>query len=177
MKILWTGEISDAIVERLQNLGCKLTIKGVDELIETDKFIKAIENHDIYVSGGLETLSAAVIDAANSLKLAIFLGADAAAYFDLDAARNNGVAVCNTPGANARSVAELTMGFAILASRKIMLFTKSLKASDWNPNTTHTLYGSEVFLVGMGNIATHFARSIQRSLYRSLRSCAPCHQL
>jgi D-3-phosphoglycerate dehydrogenase len=163
MKVLWTGEIHKDALELLKQNGVDITAFGTQDLVNEKAFAEVIPEHQVYVSGGLENLSKAVIDAGDSLKLAIFLGADPTDYFDLSAARLRNVIVATTPGANAASVAELSVGFCIMAARKIPHFSTYLSNANWSPETVHALYGSKISILGMGHIGTRVAR-VLRSL-------------
>jgi D-3-phosphoglycerate dehydrogenase len=63
-------------------------------------------------------LSAAAIEASDVLRVVVVHGAGHDAV-DKEAASRKGVLVCNTPGANARSVSELALALALAAARCI----------------------------------------------------------
>ena len=50
---------------------------------------------------------------------------------DLGAATENGVIVCNTPGASTKSVVELTIGHLLAGARFIPKADRSLRRSEW----------------------------------------------
>lgn len=75
----------------------------------------------------------------------------------LDAARGRGVAVANTPGRNARAVAEFTLGMILAEVRNIARAHAALKTGEWRkefPNSGRVpeLYGKTVGLIGIGNV-------------------------
>ena len=77
--------------------------------------------------------------------------------FDLDAARELGVAVRSTPGANAGAVAELTIGLMLDALRGISRRDSALRVADWSAAVEDVpvrgLADCRVGLVGNGAIA------------------------
>lgn len=50
---------------------------------------------------------------------------------DLSAARERGIVVTNTPGANSLAVAELTLGLAINAIRAISTSASQVRSAHW----------------------------------------------
>ncbi len=77
---------------------------------------------------------------------------------DLEAAKNAGIPVKNTPGGNARSVAELSVGLMLALSRKINYIYEGIKKGKFTrfgmPETEgNEIYGKVLGLVGGGQIA------------------------
>ena len=161
-KVLITGNLPDSIEQELKALGLEIAHYGVSDLVEPEKFKKAIETADIYISGGYEEGKAEIIEAAHNLKLIAFLGVDAGAFIDLPACRKKQVTVCNTPGANAISVAEFAFGLMLDAQRRISQSAYATMMPDKNPGysytTGNTLYGKTIGLIGFGRIAQHIAK-------------------
>ncbi len=77
---------------------------------------------------------------------------------DLEAAKNAGIPVKNTPGGNAQSVAELAVGLMLALSRKINYIYDGIKQGRFTrfglPETEgNEVYGKVLGLVGGGQIA------------------------
>ena len=77
---------------------------------------------------------------------------------DLEAAKNAGIPVKNTPGGNAQSVAELSVGLMLALSRKINYIYDGIKQGKFTkfglPETEgNEIYGKVLGLVGGGQIA------------------------
>jgi phosphoglycerate dehydrogenase-like enzyme len=164
VKVLWTGEVYESARAALKDRGLRLGQFGPRDLVDENRFIDALAGCQVYVNGGFEAASRKVIQAAPDLRMIIYLGADAASYVDLEAARQRGVVVCNTPGANAKSVAEIAVGLAIAAARRIPAGVDSVRAGDWHPSTVPALHGLNIGLLGMGHIAQAFARFLRLGL-------------
>lgn len=78
---------------------------------------------------------------------------------DLDAARRYGVAVTNTPGANASAVADMAVTMMMALNRKINVLDAKMKSGEWwNSYLGGQLEGATVGLVGFGTIAQIVAR-------------------
>ncbi|MEM1680235.1 MAG: hydroxyacid dehydrogenase [Sulfolobales archaeon] len=84
---------------------------------------------------------------------------------DVDEATRRGVLVTYTPGANAQSVAELTIGLMITALRKLHLVTEKMRTGGWDEarvyGTGSEVYGKVVGLIGIGNIGGRVARIVR----------------
>ena len=99
------------------------------------------------------------IRAAKNLKLIVKhgIGVD---HIDLAAAKECGVAVCNTPGTNAQPVAELTIMAAIAAARNATAAERALRIGqagepfNWRGGE---IAGKRVGLIGLGNIGSKVA--------------------
>src|SRR5262245_17233146 len=164
MQVLWTGEVYAGARGALQRHGLHLEQFGPRDLVDEDKFIDALAGCHIYVNGGFEAASERVIRSAPDLRMIVYLGADAASYIDLDAAKRRDVIVCNTPGANARSVAEIAIGLAIAATRQIPAGVTSVREGNWQAETVRALHGLQIGLRGMGHVAQATARFLRLGL-------------
>ncbi|MBI2165071.1 MAG: 3-phosphoglycerate dehydrogenase [Chloroflexi bacterium] len=105
-----------------------------------------------------------VFDAAPPLR---FVGICRAAtnHVDLEAATEKGVVVVNTPGRNARAVAELTLGLMLCLARHIPLAHEYVKEGAWQePTEAYTrwqgleLSGRVLGIVGLGAVGRTVAR-------------------
>ena len=79
---------------------------------------------------GLDDITSNAIKAAKSLKVIARYGTGVDRV-DLKAAKEAGVYVTNTPGANSVSVAELTIGLAITAASNILEGNNGIKKGTW----------------------------------------------
>lgn len=69
---------------------------------------------------------------------------------DVEAARQSGVVVCNTPGVNHDSVAELAMGLILDSARNISNVIASVREGEWPRSAGFELKGSTVAIFGFG---------------------------
>ncbi|MGC9383242.1 MAG: hydroxyacid dehydrogenase [Kosmotogaceae bacterium] len=79
---------------------------------------------------------------------------------DVETAKQLGIQVYNTPGANAISVAELTMGLLISLVRHIPRGTSGLKENLWEKKKLkgNEIYGKTLGLIGFGAIGKEVAK-------------------
>ena len=92
---------------------------------------------------------------------------------DLDAAKEYGIPVINTPVANTNSVAELVVGLMLDISRKIAVCNETCKNSGFTriapPEMTGMeLTGKTIGLVGMGNIARRVGEILKNGFSANL---------
>ncbi|MBW6465133.1 MAG: phosphoglycerate dehydrogenase [Brevefilum sp.] len=79
---------------------------------------------------------------------------------DLGAARDKGIIVSNTPGANSASVAELAVGMLLMLARQIPAATSAIQSGEWPRLPGLTLEGKTVGILGLGAIGKHFAKRL-----------------
>lgn len=108
---------------------------------------------------GLDEIDAAALASAPELKVVARYGVG---YnnVDLEAARNHQVIVTNTPGANAKSVAELTIALILNLLRPVLSAVQKTKEGEWPRFKGLSLQGKTVGLVGCGGIGKETARRL-----------------
>jgi len=85
---------------------------------------------------------------------------------DLAAARERGIAVTHSPGANASAVADLALGLLIASVRQMPEANAFLRRGDWKGNfarrmtIVHGLTGRRVGIYGLGAIGEKIARRV-----------------
>lgn len=109
---------------------------------------------------GLDTIDRVALGAADQLKVIARYGAGVDRV-DLDAAREKGIVVTNTPGANAVSVAELTLGLMLTVARMIPETNTATKAGQWPRLSGVSLEGKVIGLLGLGAVGQQVARRLQ----------------
>ena len=106
---------------------------------------------------GLDAIDAAALAAADSLRVVARYGVGVD-NVDLAAAAARGIVVTNTPGANARSVAELAVALLLLLARPVVRAAAETRAGGWPRLPGLSLAGKTVGLVGFGAIGRQTAR-------------------
>jgi len=120
-------------------------------------YIERVKDYDCIVAGG-EPFSREVLDQLPRLK---FIQRHGAGYdaIDLDYAARLGIAVANTPGANAASVAEFALMLMLGACHRVLEFDRCVKGrTPWIKGLTCRALEGTVGLVGFGAIARALAR-------------------
>lgn len=143
------GELEAAGFEIVSNpFGRRLTEAEAGSLLARDV---------VGVIAGVEPLTRGVLEAAQSLRIIsrCGIGLD---NVDLDAAREQGIRVVNTPDAPAAAVAELAIGLILDALRRISEADRSLRAGAWKPLMGKLLGAQTVGVVGYGRVGRRVAR-------------------
>ena len=144
----------------LQQQGCALTfLRAADDAAEVERLMAA-HRFDAVISRTAQ-LSAAAIAACPSLKVISKHGVGVS-NIAVDAATRRGVPVYVTPGANAQSVAELTLGLMLAAARRIAHLDQELRAGRWTrAQDGLQLAGRRLGLLGFGQVGQRVARVAQ----------------
>lgn len=100
-----------------------------------------------------------ILTALPQLRLIVSTGARNAAI-DLDAAREQGITVCNT-GGGGNGTLELTWGLILSALRHLQAETASIQAGGWQVRVGGDLAGKTLGIVGLGRIGSNVARVAQ----------------
>jgi D-3-phosphoglycerate dehydrogenase len=78
--------------------------------------------------------------------------------FDLEAAKEQGIIICNQPGRTAPVVAEHMFGLMLAAAKRTAYFTAGLKAGKWLRMDNIMLQGKTLGIVGTGAIGAEMTR-------------------
>jgi D-3-phosphoglycerate dehydrogenase / 2-oxoglutarate reductase len=142
-------------LEMLQMDNLLVEQNGPDAVELPEKLMEGIEEYDILVVQFLP-VSKILIEKAKNLKLICVLrgGTENIAS---EYAASKGISVLNTPGRNARAVAEFTMGMILSEIRNIARSHTALKNGEWrkdfpNSGSVPELYNKTVGLVGFGYV-------------------------
>jgi D-3-phosphoglycerate dehydrogenase len=105
---------------------------------------------------GVEKVSARALEAADALRV-ISRNGSGIDNIDLAAAKERGIVICKTEGANAKGVAELTIGLMFSLARFIPFHDEKLKSEGWERRKGIELEGRTLGLVGCGMIGREVA--------------------
>jgi D-3-phosphoglycerate dehydrogenase len=100
------------------------------------------------------------LSAAKSLKVIVKQGVGVD-NIDLDAAKAQGVIVCNTPALNSEAVAELTISLALAVSRRVCEIDRLVRSGQRvvrSQTLGKSLFHKKIGLIGMGNIGRIVAK-------------------
>lgn len=150
MHILIADKIAASVIDRLNELGCVVTMEPD---LTAEDLPRAVGKASILVVRSTK-VTAETIAAAKPLSLIIRAGAGVNTI-DLNAASSRGVYVANCPGKNTAAVAELAIGLLIAADRQIVPASIALRAGKWKKkqfSAAHGLAGRTLGIVGLGAI-------------------------
>ena len=113
---------------------------------------------DGYIAG-LDGIDAQALQAADRLKVIARYGVGVDKV-DLVAAREKGIVVTNTPGANSVSVAELALGLMLALARQIPEAVDAVHQGKWPRYSGLSLEGKTIGILGLGAIGKQLARRL-----------------
>ncbi len=159
-------------------------VAGMDGLKEyfgtADDVVEFVGDAEILVTQ-LAPMSRSMLERLPNLKM-IAVSRGGPVNIDMQAARDHGVLVVNTPGRNSTAVAEFTIGAILSETRKIREGHEALRAGNWRGDlyradvTGRELCEMTVGVVGYGNIGTKVVRLL-RAFGTRVLVCDPYVQL
>jgi D-3-phosphoglycerate dehydrogenase len=146
----------DRLSDCLRQAGCEVRYwNRPDERLAEAELLELLRDVEIYIVGNAR-VPRSVIERSPQLALISKYGVGVD-NVDLDAATEHGVLVTNAPGANAISVAEMTMGLLLSLSRALKEIERSLRDGGWRIVAGHELSGRTLGIMGLGNIGKQVA--------------------
>ena len=161
MKILVTATSfkpdSDSLaMKNLRSFADCLVFNPGGKPLSEDELIPLLDGCEGCVAG-LDNYTARVIESTKSLKVISRYGVGVDRV-DLAAAKAKNVVVCNTPGANAQAVADLTVALFLCVARKIPILDKKTREGQWPRSNGVELYGKTIGILGLGAVGRAVAR-------------------
>jgi D-3-phosphoglycerate dehydrogenase len=149
------GKTDRAPVDLLIANGCEFESVQIDANSE-EQGIEMVRDADVLVVG-LQRITGKVLDAAKRLKVIgrCGVGLD---NIDLKAAGERGIPVVYTPGANAQTVADLTLGLLLALARKIPQADRMTRDGQWKRIMGNDVWGKTLGICGLGQIGFNVAK-------------------
>jgi D-3-phosphoglycerate dehydrogenase len=156
VRILIADPVEESAIAKMKDAGHEVVIRNS----ETDGSVEdQIKGFDCIVVRSATKVNKSVINAADSLKLVVRAGVGLD-NVDLDAAKEKGVKVLNTPEAPSVSVAEMVVAFMFALARQVTFADSSMKDERWEKKK---LKGTELWqktlgIIGFGRIGCEVAK-------------------
>jgi phosphoglycerate dehydrogenase-like enzyme len=109
---------------------------------------------------GLDAIDRAALGTAESLRVIARYGVGIDGV-DLEAAKEKGIIVTNTPGANSASVAELTVGLVLVLARQLDQAVAATRRGEFARLGGISLAGKTFGIVGLGAIGREVAKRLE----------------
>ena len=142
-------------LERLSAAGYEIVLSTAGKQPSEEELLSLLPGCQGFLAG-VEKISAKVLEASRELKV-ISRNGTGINNIDLDAARRLEIMVCNTPGANARGVAELTIAHMFSLARHLPFIDRQIKSGQWARKMGIELRGRTLGLIGCGRIGKEVA--------------------
>jgi D-3-phosphoglycerate dehydrogenase len=149
------GKMDRDPIDFLIENGCEFESLQIDANSE-EQGIEVVRDADVLVVG-LQRITERVLDAAKRLKVIgrCGVGLD---NIDLKAAGARGIPVVYTPGANAQTVADLTLGLMLALARKIPQADRMTRGGQWKRIMGNDVWGKTLGIFGLGQIGFNVAK-------------------
>jgi D-3-phosphoglycerate dehydrogenase len=137
-------------LEKLCEVGHQLVFCRAGVQPDEEELLSLVPGCLAYLAG-VEKIGARVLEAARQL-VVISRNGIGIENIDLEAAKRLNIRIETTPGANARGVAELTIGLLFALIRSIPNNDRNLKSGQWQRRRGIEVEGRTIGVVGCGNI-------------------------
>ncbi len=152
------GKGNPLLVEFLEGQVGEVVYNRTGRPLNENELTELIADVDGCIAG-LDQFSQAVIHAGKKLKVISRYGVGLD-NIDLEAAKKKKIMITNTPGANASSVADLTIAFILLLCRQVCWSNEKVKGGEWPRTTGLGLEDKTVGLIGLGAIGKQVAQRL-----------------
>jgi len=153
------GYESDAMAA-LRQFTDELVFNETGKPLEGIDLVRKLDGCDGVIAG-VDKYSGDVLSACAGCLKVISRYGSGVDNIDMAAARENGITVCNTPGANAQSVADLAIGLMLCAARRLPMLDRSTKTGEWQRTTGTELFHKTIGIIGLGAVGKGVARRAQ----------------
>lgn len=155
--VIEAGQDMQRPLERLRDNGLDAVWRPLDNTDDTARIIDAAAGAEYVIACG-ESWNRTVIESVGSqLQLISRFGAG---YDKVDrmCCAERGIALCNTPGANALAVAEHTLALMLSVCKRTAAHTVEIQKGVWNQCMSGQICGMTVGILGFGAIGQRLAQ-------------------
>jgi D-3-phosphoglycerate dehydrogenase / 2-oxoglutarate reductase len=151
------GKYDDSVIKKIEENGLNIILNPFGRTL-TEGEVKDLisEFNPVGMIAGVEPLNAKVFDQANSLKIISRCGIGLSSV-DLEAAKEKGIEVFNTPDAPTMAVAELTVALIFDLIRRLSEADRNIRKGNWKKLMGRLLSDMTVGLLGCGRIGKKVA--------------------
>ena len=145
----------------IKNKNLNFVLNPYKRKLTQDEAISLINEYQpVGMIAGVEPLTLEVLKIAQNLKVISRCGIGLNSV-DLDAAKQYGITVTNTPDAPTKAVAELTVALILNLIRHINISDRSIRDNNWERPMGNLLHGKTVGIIGCGRIGRYVAKLLQ----------------
>ncbi|MEO1052794.1 MAG: phosphoglycerate dehydrogenase [Bacteroidota bacterium] len=153
------GKIDSEVTNQLRTQGFEVTLNPYGRKLKQEESIELMKGVDAIIAG-TETLNREVLSSATRLKYLCRLGVGMD-NVDMDATKEMGIEVDNTPDTHIKSVAELALGGMLALLRHIHTSHLNVKNGVWKKKMGSQLFGKTVGLIGYGKVSKYLANLLK----------------
>lgn len=152
------GKNDPRLKTELEALAESVIYNPTGKPLSSDEVADLLPGVDGYIAG-LDVIDRSALAKADQLKVISRYGVGVD-NVDLEAAKEKGIVVTNTPGANSGSVAELALGLILALARQIPEAAKSVQQGKWPRLNGVSLEDKTIGILGLGAIGKQLVRRL-----------------
>jgi D-3-phosphoglycerate dehydrogenase len=150
------GKISNIPFDMLEKYNYKIIKNDTGNKYSENELIDMVRDVDGLIVG-LDMITEKVLRAGRNLKVVTKYGVGLD-NIDLIAAKELGIKVTYTPGANSQSVADFTFALMLSLSRSLNKLDKIVRSNNWEKVIGTEIYGKTIGIIGTGAIGKGVAK-------------------
>lgn len=143
--------------QKLRAFADEVVVNPYGRPMQPEEIVPVLQGVDGYIAG-LDFITKEVVENAPDTLKAISRYGVGYERVDIAAAKEKGIIVTNTPGANTQAVADLAFGLLICACRNICVLDQQVKEGRWPRQYGVELYGKTLGILGFGSIGKAVAK-------------------
>ena len=152
------GKNDARLKSELEALTGSVTYNSSGKPLSSNKVADLLQNVDGYIAG-LDVIDRSALAKAEKLKVISRYGVGVD-NVDLEVAKEKGIVVTNTPGANSVSVAELALSLILALARQIPDAVQAVRQGKWPRLNGISLEEKTIGILGLGAIGKQLARRL-----------------
>jgi D-3-phosphoglycerate dehydrogenase / 2-oxoglutarate reductase len=149
------GKDDSRLITELESFTGSVVYNPTGKPLTSDEVASLLPGVDGFIAG-LDVIDRAALEKADRLKVIARYGVGIDRV-DLATAREKGIIVTNTPGANSISVSELALGLMLSLARQIPEASRSVQQGKWARFSGISLEGKTIGILGLGAIGKQLA--------------------
>ncbi|WP_406676971.1 phosphoglycerate dehydrogenase [Moorella sp. ACPs] len=153
------GATSSRPLDMLREKGYEVVLNSQGRPLKQEELLKLAADADGLLVG-IDEVSRQVIEGSPNLKAISKYGVGVD-NIDLQAARERGIIVTNTPGVNTEAVADLAVALMLCAARQVVAADHSIRKGEWKKFMGVSLFKKTVGILGTGQIGRAVARRLK----------------
>lgn len=169
MKSIWlTRRWPERVEAQIADIG-DVSFNRTDKALSREELCTALASADVLCSTVTDQLDAEMLSSATVRTRLIANFGVGYNNIDVEAAKQAGIAVTNTPGVLTEATAEIALGLLLASARRTAEGERELRRGAWHGwGPTHMLStqvtGKTLGIIGMGRIGASFARKAHHGL-------------
>jgi D-3-phosphoglycerate dehydrogenase / 2-oxoglutarate reductase len=150
------GKAGDKPVQFLKENNIHFKLNPYERRLTENEAIEVIQNAEGVIAG-TEPLTRKVLDQLPKLKVISRCGVGTN-NVDMEATKEKGIKVYNTPSVHVDAVAELTLTGVLNTMRRISAADQNIRNGQWKKNIGNSLFDKRIGLIGFGQVARRFSK-------------------